>query len=67
MRDFKQIFYAAQVGPKFGWHKACAWMKLEVVMATETDLFYLVILIVLTLIIHLVLSATDHRRGPKTR
>ncbi len=36
-------------------------------MTTETDLFYLVVLIVLTLIIHLVLSATDNRRGPKTR
>lgn len=36
-------------------------------MATETDLFYLVVLIVVTLIIHMVLSATDNRRGPKTR
>lgn len=36
-------------------------------MATETDFFYLVVLIVLTLIIHLFLSRTDGRRGPKTR
>ena len=36
-------------------------------MATETDLFYLVVLIVATLIIHMFLSATDNHRGPKTR
>jgi hypothetical protein len=33
-------------------------------MATETDLFYLVVLIVLTFIVHLILSARDgHHRG----
>lgn len=31
-------------------------------MASETELFYLVLLIFLTLIIHLILSMTDHRR-----
>ena len=30
-------------------------------MAAETELFYLVLLVVLTLIIHLVLSASWHR------
>jgi hypothetical protein len=35
-------------------------------MASETELFYLVLLIFLTLIIHLVLSRGDHRRGGKS-
>ena len=35
-------------------------------MATETELFYLVLLIVLTLIIHLVLSTTGSRRDGKS-
>jgi hypothetical protein len=35
-------------------------------MATETELFYLVLLIFLTLIIHLILSMTDHRRDGKS-
>jgi hypothetical protein len=30
-------------------------------MATETDLLYLVLLIVLTFIVHLVLTRMDHR------
>jgi len=34
-------------------------------MASETELFYLVLLIFLTLIIHLVLSRGDHRRNGK--
>jgi hypothetical protein len=38
----------------------------EVFMATETELFYLVLLIFLTLIIHLILSMTDHRRDGKS-
>jgi hypothetical protein len=33
-------------------------------MATETDLVYLVVLIVLTLIIHLILSALDRHNQP---
>ena len=32
-------------------------------MATETDLFYLVLLILLTFITHLILSRTDQRRA----
>jgi hypothetical protein len=37
-------------------------------MATETDLFYLVLLIVLTLIVHVILTAMDHRhRGGGAR
>ncbi len=32
-------------------------------MASETELFYLVLLIFLTLIIHLILSRGDHRRN----
>jgi len=34
-------------------------------MAMETELFYLVLLVFLTLIIHLVLSRGDHRRNGK--
>lgn len=34
-------------------------------MASETELFYLVLLIILTLIIHLVLSRRDHPRNGK--
>jgi hypothetical protein len=36
-------------------------------MATETDLIYLVVLIVMTFIIHLFLSRTDGRRRGKSR
>jgi hypothetical protein len=36
-------------------------------MITETELFYLVMLILLMLIIHLVLSATGHRRDRDSR
>ena len=32
-------------------------------MASETELFYLVLLIFLTLIIHLILSRGDHHRN----
>jgi hypothetical protein len=32
-------------------------------MASETELFYLVLLILLTLIIHLILSRGDHHRN----
>ena len=39
----------------------------EVFMASEAELFYLVLLIFLTLIIHLILSSTDHRRGGSHR
>jgi len=35
-------------------------------MASETELFYLVLLIFLTLIIHLILSRGDHRRDGKS-
>jgi hypothetical protein len=35
-------------------------------MVNETELFYLVVLILLTLIIHLVLSATAWRRDGKS-
>jgi hypothetical protein len=35
-------------------------------MASETELFYLVLLIFLTLIIQLILSMTDHRRDGKS-
>ena len=35
-------------------------------MVNETELFYLVVLILLTLIIHLVLTATDPRRDGKS-
>jgi len=38
----------------------------EVFMASETELFYVVLLIFLTLIIHLILSMTDHRRDGKS-
>jgi hypothetical protein len=36
-------------------------------MINETELFYLVMLILLTLIIHLVLTATGPRRDGKSR
>jgi hypothetical protein len=37
-------------------------------MATETDLLYLVVLIVLTLIVHLILTTKDHgHRGGRAR
>jgi hypothetical protein len=36
-------------------------------MVSETELFYLVVFIVLTLIIHLILTATDSRRDGKHR
>lgn len=36
-------------------------------MANESELFYLVLLIVFTLIIHLILAATSSRRDGKTR
>lgn len=36
-------------------------------MVTETELFYLVVLILLTMIIHLVLTTTDPRRGGKAQ
>jgi len=39
----------------------------EVFMASETELFYLVLLIFLALIIHFILSSTDHRRGGSHR
>ena len=39
-------------------------VKPEVVMASETELFYLVLLTLLTLIIHLILS-TKHRRDER--
>lgn len=35
-------------------------------MAAETELFYLVLLIFLTLIIHLIISGTGSRRGGKS-
>jgi hypothetical protein len=36
-------------------------------MAAETELFYLVLLVVLTLIIHLVLKSTDSQHHRKSR
>ena len=39
----------------------------EVFMASETELFYLVLLILLTFIIHLILSRGDHRRNGQSR
>lgn len=36
-------------------------------MASERELFYLVLLVILTLIIHLVLSTTGPRRDRKSR
>lgn len=36
-------------------------------MATETELFYLVLLIVFTLVIHLLLATGGPRRGGKSR
>ena len=39
----------------------------EAAMITETELFYLVMLILVMLIIHLVLSATGHRRDKDSR
>ena len=35
-------------------------------MVTETELFYLLLLVVLTLFVHLVLSKTGTRQGGKT-
>jgi hypothetical protein len=49
------------------WHILCAFKKLEKhggFMASETELFYLVLLTLLTLIIHLILS-TKHRWDDK--
>jgi hypothetical protein len=37
----------------------------EAAMVNETELFYLVVLILLTLIVHLVLSTTGSRRDGK--
>lgn len=36
-------------------------------MASETELFYLVLFIFLALIVHLILTATDSRRDGKHR
>lgn len=36
-------------------------------MATENELFYLVVLICLTLFIHVVLKSKEHRRDGKPR
>lgn len=38
-----------------------------VFMANETELFYLVLLVVLTVVIHVILAASGSRRGGKTR
>jgi hypothetical protein len=38
----------------------------EVLMATETQLFYLVLVVILTLVIHLILTTTGPRRGGKS-
>ena len=35
-------------------------------MASETELFYLVLLVLLTLIIHLILSRGDHHRDGRS-
>ena len=40
-------------------------MYAEAVMVNETELFYLVVLILLTLIVHLVLTATGPRGDGK--
>ena len=49
------------------WHMLCLLLRLfqEAVMVSETELFYLVMLILLTLIIHLVLSTIGPGRGGK--
>lgn len=36
-------------------------------MASETELFYLVLIVVLTLIMHLILASKGPRRNGKTR
>ena len=35
-------------------------------MATETELFYLVLLVILTLVIHLIITTKGPRRGGKS-
>ena len=55
------------------WHALCLLSKVcwggscagEAAMVNETELFYLVMLILLTLIIHLVLMMTEPRRDGK--
>ena len=49
-------------GTRFAFYQRCAG---EAAMVNETELFYLVMLILLTLIIHLVLMMTEPRRDGK--
>ena len=49
-------------GTRFAVIKGCPG---EEVMVNETELFYLVMLIILTLIVHFVLTTTGPRRGGK--
>jgi hypothetical protein len=49
-------------GTRFAFYQRCAG---EAAMVNETELFYLVMLILLTLIIHVVLMMTEPRRDGK--
>jgi hypothetical protein len=51
-------------GTRFALYSRCPG---EAVMVNETELFYLVVLVLLTLIIHLVLTTMGPRRGGKAQ
>jgi hypothetical protein len=58
--DWQRLGAAARLLPLLKVGSSPAW-RMEVVMATENELFYLVLLTMLTLIIHLILSIKARR------